>query len=206
VRELHGAPSPSAPAPPPPALLQALERHVGSDEKEKRDRDAIVALLRRGDRAFARGEFEPGHITGSAFVLDAKGEKLLLVHHAKLDRWLQPGGHCEPGETDGLATALREATEETGIAGLLPHPTAPQPFDVDIHTIPARKGDPQHDHHDVRYLLVAPEGATTTLSEESHALAWRSLAEACGPDADAAFRRAVGKIRLLTFRPSRCPR
>ncbi len=191
-------------------LLSAIERHSCSDEKEKKDRAAIVALLARGARAFSRAEYEPGHITGSAFVLDAKEEKVLLVHHAKLDRWLQPGGHAEGAEADAYATALREATEETGIAGLMPHPTAARPFDVDVHRIPERrKGDqlePAHDHHDVRYVFVAPPGAATTLSEESHALAWRPLAEACGPDSDAAFRRAIGKLRLLTFKPSRCPR
>ncbi|MEZ0229498.1 MAG: NUDIX hydrolase [Planctomycetota bacterium] len=187
-------------------LLGDIERHAGSDEKEKRDKAAIVALLARGARAFSRAEYEPGHITGSAFVLDDKEERVLLVHHGKLDRWLQPGGHAEGSEADAFAIALREATEETGIAGLMPHPTAARPFDLDVHRIPERPGQPAHDHHDVRYVFVAPPGATTQLSEESKALAWRPLAEACGPDSDPAFRRAIGKLRLLTFRPSRCPR
>jgi 8-oxo-dGTP pyrophosphatase MutT (NUDIX family) len=188
------------------SLRESVTRHACSDEKEKRDKAAILSLLEREARAFAREEYEPGHITGSAFVLDAKEERILLVHHAKLDRWLQPGGHAEPGEGDGLATALREATEETGIAGLLPHPTAPQPFDLDVHRIPERKGQPAHDHHDVRYVFVAPQGAAAKLSSESKAIEWRPLGEACGPDADPAFRRAIGKLRLLTFKPSRCPR
>lgn len=187
-------------------LQDAVERHVGADEKEKKDKAAILALLARGAAAFSRSEYAPGHITGSAFVLDSKEERLLLVHHAKLDRWLQPGGHAEAGETDAFATALREATEETGIQGLLPHPRAAQPFDVDVHRIPERPGQPAHDHHDVRYVFVAPPAAATTLSDESLALAWRPLAEAAGPDADPAFRRAIGKLRLLTFKVSRCPR
>jgi len=187
------------------SLADALLRHACADDKERRDRDAILALLVRGDRAFARSEHDPGHLTGSAFVLDARQERVLLVHHAKLDRWLQPGGHAEPGETDPSLTALREATEETGITGLQLHPSAPRPFDLDVHLIPARK-EPAHLHHDVRYLLVAPEGAEPVASEESRAVEWRPLGEAAGPDADAAFRRAIGKIRMLTFRPSRCPR
>ena len=187
-------------------LIAALEAHACADAKERADRDAILALLRSGKDAFARATFEPGHVTGSAFVLDAKEERLLMLHHKKLDRWLQPGGHADPGETDPLATALREAREETGIEGLLPHPRAPRPFDVDVHVIPERKGEPEHRHHDVRYLLIAPAGAEPAVSAESNALAWRPLAEAAGPDADPALRRAIGKVRFLTFRPARCPR
>jgi 8-oxo-dGTP pyrophosphatase MutT (NUDIX family) len=186
-------------------LRRALAAHACGDEKERKDRDAIVALLDRGERAFSRSELEPGHLTGSAFVLDAREERLLLIHHRKLDRWLQPGGHAEPGELDPLATALREAREETGIEGLLLHPRAPRPFDLDVHLIPARQ-EPAHLHHDVRYLLVAPEGARPVPSAESRAVEWRPLEGACGPESDAAFRRAVGKIRFLVFRPSRCPR
>ncbi len=206
-------------------LIAALEAHACADAKERADRDAILALLRSGKDAFARATFEPGHVTGSAFVLDAKEERLLMLHHRKLGRWLQPGGHADPGETDPLATALREAREETGIEGLLPHPRAPRPFDVDVHVIPERKGvrgaerlaggpgdlpreqaEPEHRHHDVRYLLIAPAGAEPAVSAESNALAWRPLAEAASPDADPALRRAIGKVRFLTFRPARCPR
>jgi 8-oxo-dGTP pyrophosphatase MutT (NUDIX family) len=195
---------------PPDELLRALEGHPGADDKERRDRDAILALLRGTPEPFSRAQFSPGHLTGSAFVLDAKEERLLMLHHAKLDRWLQPGGHFEPGETDPFATALREAEEETGIRGLFPHPRAPRPFDVDVHSIPERRRgeqlEPAHEHHDIRYLLVAPHGAEATISAESKGLAWRPLAEAAGPDADAGLRRAVGKVRFLTFRPARCPR
>jgi 8-oxo-dGTP pyrophosphatase MutT (NUDIX family) len=188
------------------ALIAALEGHACADSKERADRDAILALLRSGKDAFARTRFVPGHVTGSAFVLDAKEERLLMLHHRKLDRWLQPGGHADPGETDPFETALREAAEETGIEGLIAHPRAPRPFDVDVHPIPERKGEPAHRHHDVRYLLVAPAGAEPLVSAESTALAWRPLAEAAGPDADAALRRAIGKVRFLVHRPARCPR
>jgi 8-oxo-dGTP pyrophosphatase MutT (NUDIX family) len=182
-----------------------LERYVCADAKERQDRDAMLALLAKGGDPFDRARADPGHFTGSAFVLDAPGERIVLVHHAKLDRWLQPGGHGEPGEKDPEAVALREATEETGIQGLTAHPTAPRPFDLDIHPIPERNkpGKPHeaaHAHLDVRYVFVAPAGAEPVLSEESHAVVWKRLEEAAAPDADASLRRAILKLMKLTAR------
>src|SRR5688572_10916647 len=84
----------------------------------------------------------PGHFTASALVVDAPGERGLLTHHKKLDRWLQLGGHCD-GDSNFAAVALREAQEESGIEGLS---IDPRPLDLDIHTIPARTGDPEHLH------------------------------------------------------------
>src|SRR4029453_15241807 len=79
-----------------------------------------------------------GHLTGSAITVSADGAHVLLLHHRKLDRWLQPGGHGDPGETTGEEGALREALEESGIEGLTLHPRAPRPLDGDVHDIPAR--------------------------------------------------------------------
>ena len=77
-----------------------------------------------------------GHLTGSAITVSADGSRVLLLHHRKLDRWLQPGGHGDPGETTGEEVALREALEESGIRGLALHQAAPRPLDVDVHDIP----------------------------------------------------------------------
>jgi len=186
-------------------LAALLERHAPADDKERRDLATILELVRRVSDPFSRAHYEPGHITGSAFVLDAAEKHLLMLHHGRLNRWLQPGGHGEPGERDPFAVALREATEESGIAGLRAHPRAARPFDVDVHAIPAKVKngvavEPPHAHLDVRYVLVAPPGAVPVLSEESHALEWRPLALAAGDDADAALRRAVAKVRALVER------
>ena len=98
---------------------------------------------------------------------------MLLLHHRKLDRWLQPGGHGDPGETTGEEVALREAFEESGIAGLALHPTAPRPLDVDVHDIPARGDEPAHEHLDLRYLVRAPEGARVSPAlAELHEIRW----------------------------------
>ncbi|CAM5250011.1 NUDIX hydrolase OS=Rhodanobacter lindaniclasticus OX=75310 GN=B1991_17415 PE=4 SV=1 [Rhodanobacter lindaniclasticus] len=92
-----------------------------------------------------------GHFTGSALLVSSDGERVLLMHHRKLDRWLQPGGHAD-GDTDLPRVALREAHEETGIDGLRVEGGI---FDLDRHAIPARGDEPQHWHYDVRYVVRA---------------------------------------------------
>ena len=140
------------------ALVRSLLELAPADAEEAGDRDQIVAFVRRHERPFDRAIGE-GHLTGSAITVSADGSHVLLLHHRKLDRWLQPGGHGDPGETTGEEVALREALEESGIEGLTLHPRAPRPLDVDVHDIPARGSEPAHQHLDLRYLVVAPERA-----------------------------------------------
>ena len=109
----------------------------------------------------------PGHITGSAWLVDAAGERVLLTHHRKLGRWLQLGGHSD-GDPDPLAVALREAREESGLAVRALDEAI---FDLDVHRIPARGDEPAHRHYDVRFLVVA-EGERFRKTDESHALEW----------------------------------
>jgi 8-oxo-dGTP pyrophosphatase MutT (NUDIX family) len=181
-------------------LLDALRRHAPHDEAEARALARIVAHVEGGGALFARDRWD-GHLTGSAFILDSSEKHLLLIHHRKLARWLQPGGHGEPGEVEPLAVARREALEESGIVGLVLHPDAPSPFDVDVHEIPARPGEPAHEHLDVRYLFVAPEGAAPTPAlAEVHAVAWVPLAEAVAGGSDVSVARAAAKISRLLAR------
>ena len=118
----------------------------------------------------------PGHLTGSAWILSPDHASVLLVHHRKLGRWLQPGGHAD-GEADLFQVALREAREETGLRsfGTVPGGDPPAPLDLDIHEIPAHGAEPPHLHLDVRYLLVAAPGEVARASEESTALRWVRL-------------------------------
>jgi ADP-ribose pyrophosphatase YjhB (NUDIX family) len=147
--------------------------------------------VRRHERPFDRAIGE-GHLTGSAITVSADGRQVLLLHHRKLDRWLQPGGHGDPGETTGEEVALREALEESGIEGLTLHPRAPRPLDVDVHDIPARGSEPAHQHLDLRYLVVAPERARLLpeLASSTRSAGWpgtrrsrsaRSRPAACAP-------------------------
>jgi 8-oxo-dGTP pyrophosphatase MutT (NUDIX family) len=182
------------------ALARSLRLLEPGDEEETRDRDQILAFVLEHPDPFDR-RIPEGHLTGSALVVSADGARVLLLHHRKLDRWLQPGGHASPGEVSGEEVALREAREETGVEGLELHGEAPRPLDVDVHHIPARSGEPAHEHLDLRYLVVAPPGAVLSPQvEELHDLRWVPWdgLEALGPDHG--LRRALAKARTLVGR------
>jgi 8-oxo-dGTP pyrophosphatase MutT (NUDIX family) len=185
---------------PPLALAAALRRHVPADAEEARDRERILAFVQRHADPFDRRIAE-GHLTGSAILVSASGDRVLLLHHRKLDRWLQPGGHADAGETTGEQVALREAFEETGIAGLALHTAAPRPLDVDIHDIPARGGEPAHEHLDLRFLVVAPQAAVLAPQlAELHALRWVGWGELDALAPDHGLRRALRKARAIVGR------
>lgn len=149
----------------------------------------FVEKLDAGVHGFERANHE-GHFTGSAWLVSADGERVLLTHHRKLERWLQLGGHAD-GDTDLSRVALREAEEESGLSGLS---VEPEPFDLDRHRIPARAQEPEHWHYDVRYVVRAGASEAFEVSEESHALAWRSIREiAADPASDESLRRMAGK-------------
>ena len=146
-------------------LLQAYRRQY-PDEATQVDR--YLEFVQRQARCFERSLLE-GHATGSAWLLDSTGERVLLTHHKKLNRWLQPGGHAD-GEPDLLKVAMREALEESGLRGI--RCVAETLFDLDIHPIPARLNEPAHLHYDCRFLLQSKGPDEFTVSAESHDLAW----------------------------------
>ncbi len=156
-------------------LLADLERHVAADAVERAHVAKVIALVTTEDACFARTTFVPGHVTASAYVLDPAG-RLLLHHHRRLDRWLQLGGHDE-GELDAVATAAREAREESGLDDI--ELLSPAILDVDVHSIPAGRSEPAHLHHDIRYVFRtrSPEKIRRD-DAESHALEFFSLEEA----------------------------
>ncbi|WP_031044300.1 NUDIX hydrolase [Streptomyces sp. NRRL F-5650] len=127
-----------------------------------------------------------GHITASAMVIDPSRERVLLTLHKKLRMWLQMGGHCEPADETLARSALREGTEESGIAGLTLLPGGP--VRLDRHHTPCAW------HLDVQYAALAPEGAVEAISEESLDLRWFPYAEV--PDvADASVVRLLEATR-----------
>jgi 8-oxo-dGTP pyrophosphatase MutT (NUDIX family) len=194
-------------------MFEAFQRYRDQWQGES----AVVAQFESFLHAHAHG-FErsnvAGHFTGSAWLISGDGRRVLLMHHRKLDRWLQPGGHAD-GDTDLAHVALREAEEETGVSGLRVEGGI---FDIDRHRIaghvlvtcpdgpaspsafapgersPARANEPEHWHYDVRYVVRAGADESFVLNPESHALAWRPVDEVAADETlDASLRRMARK-------------
>jgi 8-oxo-dGTP pyrophosphatase MutT (NUDIX family) len=179
-------------------LADALSAHAPEGEVAARDVAVTLALVRGEPACFSRSFFTPGHVTGSGFVVCASTGRVLLHHHRRLDAWLQMGGH-DDGERDAAATALREAREESGLEDLAF--LSPAILDVDVHPIPAGRGEPPHLHHDVRYALVTrTPGAIRRDDAESIDLRWFSPEEAAAAMGESGANRALGKIRRLLLR------
>jgi 8-oxo-dGTP pyrophosphatase MutT (NUDIX family) len=178
-------------------LLDRLSMHRPEGPDETAHLATILAFVTAHADPFDR-RIPDGHLTGSAFVFTPDGRRVLLLHHRKLDRWLQPGGHADAGEADGAEVALREAREETGIAELRLHPDAPRPLDVDVHAIPARGSERAHLHLDLRYVVMASESAALLRSaKETNALRWFGWDDLADLGLDAGLRRGLAKARRL---------
>ena len=133
----------------------------------------------------------PGHLTGSAWVVDAARERTLLTHHLKLNKWLQLGGHAD-GDGDLSAVAMREAKEESGLTRV--RLVSAEIFDLDRHWIPERKGEPAHWHYDLRFMIEADATeALVRAANESKELAWVPLAEVAALNAEESMARMVRK-------------
>ena len=149
------------------ALISALEAYQSDYAEELVFRDRFLRIL-GFENCFTRDLLE-GHITGSAWIVNDTFTHAFMTHHAKLNKWLQPGGHADGDEHVGRV-ALKEALEETGMEGLKLYST--DILDLDIHTIPERKGVPEHEHYDIRFMIVTSLKTPFQLSEESNELAW----------------------------------
>lgn len=163
-------------------LATAVE-HLRAGELDHVDdlRQEVLAFCAANDDALLRAN-PVAHLTGSALVVDPTTWRFVVLHHRKLDRWLQPGGHAD-GQGDLAAVALREATEETGLVGLQVRTPA---VDLDVHEV-APPGEPPHLHLDLRFVVVTPAGASRSAppgNHESKDIRWvddRALL-ALGPD------------------------
>ena len=171
------------------SLLHAFRRYRDQWQGEVEIATQFEAFVQAHTDAFERGN-RVGHFTGSAWLVSGDAGRVLLMHHRKLGRWLQPGGHAD-GDTDLARVALREAREETGVAGLRVEGGI---FDLDRHRIPARGDEPEHWHYDVRYVVRAGADESFVVNAESHALAWRPVdAVAADETLDASLRRMARK-------------
>lgn len=153
-------------------LIDTLGRYATGYPEEQKFISLFLELLMH-PCAYQRDHL-PGHITASAWITDESAANVLLLHHKKLDRWLQPGGHAD-GEEDVVVVATKEVMEETGLKTFLHKHHGL--FDIDIHLIPARNEFPEHYHYDIRFLLQADFTTELIVSDESHALKWFPMEE-----------------------------
>jgi 8-oxo-dGTP pyrophosphatase MutT (NUDIX family) len=173
------------------AVRDALTELRPADELEARHRERCLALLEADPDPRSRHAFEPGHFTASAFVVDPSHERVLLIHHRKLGRWLQPGGHIEVEDADFLAAARREVREEVGLDAL--EPVQPGIFDVDVHRIPPLGDEPGHEHFDLRVLLRARTEHFSAGAEVNDAR-WFEFSRVSVAESDESVVRAVRKL------------
>ena len=149
-----------------------------------------MRLARSGDPT-DRDRFSPGHFTASGFVVSPDESSLLLIHHRRLDRWLQPGGHIDPEDASPIAAAAREVTEETGV---VVEPILPDLIDLDIHSIPPRIPEPAHEHFDLRFAFRAMNEALVP-ADEVHDAVWVPWEDLDAYVVDASVTRATAALR-----------
>ncbi len=182
------------------AVLRQLREHLSraADAHEHAMTAQVIAFVEAHDDCLV-GTCAPGHLTGSAWIVDPARQRVLLVHHRKLEKWLQPGGHAD-GDPDLAAVALREAREETGLTRL--RQVGDGVFDVDRHWIPPRRETPGHWHLDLRFLVEADPAERLTVSEESHDLRWVDLARVADLNPEESMLRMVRKTAASDPRPA----
>ena len=183
------------------ALKEILLEYQATDDVEAERRTRMLALLESEGDPFSRDHMVPGHFTASTFVLSPDGRSILLILHQKLGLWLQPGGHVDPGDTDIFAAAARELREETSLwAGSAD--TVPALLDIDIHTIPENpsKGEPAHEHFDIRVLFHSKH-LDVEVGTDALDARWVELDDIGNEATDESVMRAVRKIR---FRSDLC--
>lgn len=175
-------------------LLDQLQDYRHRFPEEEPTVQRLIDFVRSTPLCFERTHL-PGHVTGSALVVSRALDRVLLMHHAKLGKWLQMGGHSD-GDPDTPEVALREAREETGLSRLVMESRVP--FDIDIHAIPERGSEPEHFHYDVRYLVFGDPREALTVNSESHGLRWFRFEEAPEVTQEASMLRQFDKARALT--------
>ena len=175
-------------------LLDELRAYLPADAREAAMRARLVAFVAEQPGAFER-TLAIGHVTASAWVVDPPRAHALLAHHRKLGKWLQLGGHVD-GDPDVRAAAIREAREESGLKSL--RFASDGIYDLDVHAIPARPGEPAHEHFDVRFALEAdPAEPLVIAGAESLALAWIALGDLPAYGADESVLRLARKTGTI---------
>jgi 8-oxo-dGTP pyrophosphatase MutT (NUDIX family) len=177
-------------------LIHLLERYIPSDAEEIAAKAQMLGFIHAHERCFERSLAE-GHITASAWLLSSDGSRALLMHHAKLGRWFQLGGHSD-GNPNTLEVAIQEAKEESGLTAI--SAVTSSIFDIDIHWIPQNPKEKAHFHYDVRFLLRAEGEEELKQNHESKQLLWVTKERSCLPTDERSVVRMFEKwIASSTF-------
>lgn len=156
-------------------ILDLLQNHQTSFSEEIEFRKQIIEFLEQNDDFALRSNLT-GQLTGSAWVVNKERTKVLLIHHKKLNKWLQIGGHIEATDKTIEETILREIKEESGLKGL--KLLSSSIYDIDIHTIPQKKEIAEHLHFDIRLIVEADENEILLpQDEEILDIKWYSVNE-----------------------------
>ena len=180
-----------------PSLALLLDDYYPDGDAEQADLQRVRALAETTGDPWRRDL--PLHVTASALIVHPPSGRVLLRWHQRQQAWLQVGGHGDPGESDPLAIALREAAEETGLADLVPWPDA-QLRQLVIVDVPAGKGEPAHEHADLRYFMATQTPDAARAENEDAPLRWLSLAEAREATSEANLREALARLERLLGR------
>ncbi|AWV98414.1 NUDIX hydrolase [Arcticibacterium luteifluviistationis] len=172
-------------------LIADLRQYVAFNEKEEAMREKLLAFVKEYENCFDRSLLI-GHVTASCWVVNKSRTKVLLIHHAKLNKWLQPGGHCD-GDENTYQVAEKELLEETGLVALKKDTTI---FDVDVHTIPERKSVPEHKHYDIRYLFEVDENAPLIKNHETLGMKWLVMNDVPNLTSEESILRMKNKLEL----------
>lgn len=149
-------------------LITLLQNYHPEYPEEIQAKKEMLAFIQKEPHCFERS-LEIGHMTASCWLVNQDQTKALLMHHAKLDFWMQLGGHAD-GDPDLLRVALKEAEEESGLTEI--SPLSEEIFDIDIHLIPENPKEKAHYHYDVRFLLQARGSQEVIPNRESKGLLW----------------------------------
>ena len=154
-----------------------LERYRARTELELVDLRRVTVV---DDGGSPWDRSAPLHCTGSALIVHPATRRVLLRWHERQQAWLQVGGHGDQGEVDPFAIALREAEEETGLADLCVWPAAGErlPIHLVIVPVPAGKGEPAHEHADLRYVLATATPDAARAESPGAPLRWVTFDEA----------------------------
>lgn len=174
-------------------LIELLNNYIPQAPEEIEFKQEIMSFVTANPSCFERS-LEEGHITASSWLLNKDGSKALLMHHAKLNKWFQLGGHCD-GDSDVLGVAIKEAQEESGILTIAP--VHSQIFDIDVHLIPANSREKAHYHYDIRFLLHVVSDQEFVKNSESKDLRWISKQSSALPTDNPSVVRMFNKWMSL---------